>query len=354
MLKEVEICGIHLKNKNIALIVMNSVEAYKAYNLILELRKYSCEVFPYVSQDSLNTISKDTLEWISGNVINDENSNHQFDAVVIYPMTSKFDDNLVKDLIFSEIIGFVENLENVNSATNFKVEIISNQEIDAVKIVRELSESNLKGKKILVTSGPTPVKIDSVRRITNKFSGKLGIEIAKELYLRGADVTLLQSYGGIRPPIYLNQVLFQDYEEYKDLCLRQCSLYEYGIFSAAVADYKPKIVVEGKIPSGGVLNNIELVQTEKVINLIREKNPNLKMISFKYEEGKTLDNLLNIAEKRLKLGHMRVVTNDLTLNGEKQKCFLCGMNKDGKAQIIASTEGKVNIARMIADDLENQ
>jgi hypothetical protein len=51
---------------------------------------------------------------------------------------------------------------------------------------------------------------------------------------------------------------------------------------------------------------------------------------------------------------MRVVTNDLTLNGEKQKCFLCGMNKDGKAQIIASTEGKVNIARMIADDLENQ
>jgi phosphopantothenoylcysteine decarboxylase/phosphopantothenate--cysteine ligase len=216
-----------------------------------------------------------------------------------------------------------------------------------------LSESKLKNKKILVTAGPTPVKIDNVRMITNKFSGKLGIEIAKELYLRGVDVMLFQSYNGIRPPAYLNHILFEDYEEYKKLCLENCNIYEYGIFSAAVADYKPKNVVKGKIPSGGALTNIELIQTEKVINLVKELCPNLKMISFKYEEGKTLDELLNIATKRLKLGHIRVVTNDLTLNGEKQRCFLCGASETGESKVIASAEGKTNIARMIANDLEN-
>ncbi len=233
---------------------------------------------------------------------------------------------------------------------NCKIKLLNS---NIKSIVRTLSKSNLKDVNILVTAGPTPVKVDNVRRITNKFSGKLGIEIANELYLRGANVILYQSSSGIRPPEYINHILFDDYDEYKELCVSSCLNYQYGIFCAAVADYKPKKVFQGKIPSGGVLKCIELVQTEKVIDIVKNKNPNLKMISFKYEEGKSLQQLLEIADKRLHNGHLRVVANDLMLNGNKQKCFLCGLDKDKKTVILNESEGKVNIARMIADDIED-
>lgn len=311
--------------------------------------------------------------------------NEKFDAIIVYPATSEIinqiangpaNDKIISNLISSgkpntqiiyvldslnrEFVDDVldENIKKLNGHSNVIVvdTKINNEQSEikenVSKIVRVLSESNLRGVSILVTAGPTPVKIDNVRRITNKFSGKLGIEIANELYLRGAKVMLFQSYSGIRPPEYIDCTLFQDYEEYKELCISHCREYQYGIFSAAVADYKPKEVVAGKIPSGGSLKCIELIQTEKVINLVREMNPNLKMISFKYEEGKDLNQLIDIANKRLQNGHTRVVANDLTLNDDQQKCFLCGLDKNGKTIILDERKGKINIARMIGNDIE--
>lgn len=365
--KNVELYGDHLKGRKIAFIVGGCTNAYKAIDIIAELRKYNAEIFPYATVEGLKYVTKDTLQWVAGNNIIDDLSSKQFDAIIIYPITRGFidevskktiKDNIIGDLIYNpqpsvKIIYCGESLDK----SKYNIEIINDKEMDidalASKIVRILSVSYLKCRRILVTAGPTPVKIDNVRRITNKFSGKLGIEIAKELYLRGADVLLLQSDSGIRPPLYVNHILFKDYEEYRELCLSQCSNYEYGIFSAAVADYKPKTVVMGKIPSGGVLTNIELIQTEKVINLISIKNPNLKMISFKYEEGKTLSELIEIANKRLHNGHIRVVANDISLNSDKQKCFLCGLDNNSKTVVIATSEGKTSIARMIVDDLEH-
>ena len=58
--------------------------------------------------------------------------------------------------------------------------------------MRKLDESNLEGKKVLVSAGATYEKIDEVRGITNRSSGKMGVEIAKEAFIRGADVTLIK------------------------------------------------------------------------------------------------------------------------------------------------------------------
>ena len=63
----------------------------------------------------------------------------------------------------------------------------------AAEAARLVSKSKLKGKKILITTGPTQGKIDAVRYISNRSSGKLGLEIAKDLYLKGADVKIV--YG---------------------------------------------------------------------------------------------------------------------------------------------------------------
>lgn len=389
------IYGDHLKGKRIAIIVTGGIAAYTVPSVIRALRRYNCEVFPYVTEEGLKFVTEDTLAWASKNKpitkLSDKSEhlgqdNQSFDCVVVYPATYNFigkmaqgiADDACSSLIASHLsiariivcptmhghmynspilkhnlsvlrlagVKFIEPLLANNKAN------VQDTVTTVTSIVRLNSDSNLYGRSVLVTAGPTPVEIDNVRRITNKFSGKLGIEIANELYLRGADVMLLQSYSGIRPPKYIKSILHQNYDEYKKNCLNCPENFEYGIFSAAVADYKPKEKVEGKIPSKGAITSIELINTEKVIDLVMDKAPDLKLISFKYEEGKSFADLASIACNRIFKGHHRVVANDITLNTDKQKCFLFGrLNKDS-THMKNVAEGKINIARMIADDME--
>lgn len=390
------IYGEHLKGKRIAIAITGGIAAYTVPTIIRALRRYGCDVFPYITEEGLKFVTEDTLAWASKNKVvtklTDKSehlgqNNESFDCVVVYPATYNFigkmamgiaDDacssliashlSIAKIIVCPTMHGHMYNSPilgvNLNILGNAGVmfinPLLANNKANVndttttvTSIVRINSDSELVGKKILVTAGPTPVEIDNVRRITNKFSGKLGIEIANELYLRGADVMLLQSYSGIRPPKYIPNKLHQNYDEYKQNCLDCAENFEYGIFSAAVADYKPKEKVKGKIPSKGAINSIALVNTEKVIDLVMNKAPNMKLISFKYEEGKTIEDLSNIAQDRLNQGHHRVIANDISLNKNgKQVCTLFANNIFNLRTILGTATGKTPIARMIADDIE--
>ena len=346
--------GEHLKDKRIGFVIGTDIASYNAPKYIYELRKYGGDVIPYIYNKN-EYINNNILSYYADNLVSDISNIENIDAIIIFATTDK-ETNLIinklpKDIKILLITNSSTNYSNIN-VINYIDSADKNVNKTVSSVVRYLSNSIIAGVKILVTAGPTPVKIDNVRRMTNKFSGKLGIEIANELYLRGADVMLYQSYSGIRPPEYIPQVLFQDYDEYKELCINNCNNFDIGIFSAAVADYKPKDVVLGKIPSGGVLKSIELIQTEKVINLVKNINPKLDMISFKYEEGKTLEQLVAIAKKRLLLDHKMVVVNDISLNVNDQKCFMCELiNNDAK--VTGTAIGKINIAREIANKIES-
>lgn len=200
-------------------------------------------------------------------------------------------------------------------------------------VCRIVSGSPLRDKKVLVTAGPTPTPIDDVRMITNRFSGKQGIIIAEKLYRKGADVQLLQAYSGIHPPRYIPHTLFKTYQEYLYQVIRLLGYsqsfddindiiqgeppfftndFDWGIFSAAVADYEPEQSLSGKTPSGGELNNIKLTPTHKVIDIVRKAYPDLNMATFKFEIGKDSTELAELAQQRLADGHQIVVTNDDT------------------------------------------
>ena len=391
--------GEHLKGKRVGFIVTGGIAAYTAPTVIRALRRYSCEVYPYVTEHGLRFVTEDALAWAANrNVVSTltyksehlGQDNSTFDAIVVYGATysiiAKIANGIADDAATTLVASHISHAkiiciptmhgnmwdspilqENIAKLSKLSNVVVVKPRLENNKanvpdtatcvcnIVREMSESRLKGVKLLVTAGPTPVKIDNVRRIVNRFSGKLGIEIANELFLRGADVFLMQSYSGIRPPNYINHMLFEDYEEYRDKTVEYCKDYEYGIFSAAVADYKPKEVVVGKIPSGGAITSLDLIETQKVIKLVRQANPAMKMISFKYEEGKNLSDLVEIAKKRLlDDGHIAVVANDITLNTDKQKCFYTVLSKYSSVPyVVATAEGKLNIARMIANQLEN-
>jgi phosphopantothenoylcysteine decarboxylase/phosphopantothenate--cysteine ligase len=124
--------------------------------------------------------------------------------------------------------------------------------------------------------------------------------------------------------------------------------YRYGIFSAAVADYQPTQVFPGKIPSGE-LSKIDLIPTTKVIREVRAKFPSLGMITFKYQEDISHQELINIAQSRLQQGYQMVVAN----RGEEhqatgaQVAYL--VTKERSPQKVV---GKQEIAKAIANYLE--
>jgi phosphopantothenoylcysteine decarboxylase/phosphopantothenate--cysteine ligase len=178
-----------------------------------------------------------------------------------------------------------------------------------VETIRALSKSKLKGKKIIVTGGPTPVWIDNVRYITNRFRGRSGIAIADEAYMRGADVKYIHGSSGIPVPNYLDCKVVRSFEEYLENVMKFTPGKDIGIFSAAVADYMPIEKKEGKLPSKGALNTLAMKNTVKVIDAVKEKWPELFMVSFKYEEKLSEESLIDIAKGRIAKGHKIVVAN---------------------------------------------
>ncbi len=127
--------------------------------------------------------------------------------------------------------------------------------------------------------------------------------------------------------------------------------FKAAIFSAAVADYRPQSVVEGKIPSGGGLSAIELVPTHKVIDKVQQALPGLDLISFKYEQGLTHDELITIADSRLERGHTAVIANrgEEMGEGREQIAYLTTRESDPVRMV-----GKSAIASSITDYLEQR
>jgi phosphopantothenoylcysteine decarboxylase/phosphopantothenate--cysteine ligase len=253
--------------------------------------------------------------------------------------------------------------ESLQQLQNFGVKIIPPRVADGKNylpddavivsaVCRSVSRSSLKDIPILVTGGPTPVAIDNVRRITNRFTGKLGACIAEELYLRGAKVKLIHGISSYTPPAYLPQEIIHSYDEYRDLVMAELATeaYPVGIFSAAVADYQPKQIFPGKIPSGGALESINLIPTQKVIDLVRDKFPNLYMVTFKYQENVSHQELIAIAHNRLQRGDRMIVANRGEEIGDRgeQVAYLVFEGKETQKAV-----GKAQIALEIADYLEN-
>ncbi len=125
--------------------------------------------------------------------------------------------------------------------------------------------------------------------------------------------------------------------------------YRAGVFSAAVADYRPAHFRPGKTPSGGALQSIELVPTRKVIADVQQRFPDLQLVSFKYQEGVSHEELMAIANERLERGHAAVVANRGEERGPagEQVAYLAVAGEAPQRAV-----GKGQIATTIADFLE--
>ncbi len=393
--REVVRLGDHLANKRIALCITGSIAAYKTPSLVRHFRQYGADVQVYLTEEGARYVAKDSLEWTSTNPVVGRLSPlaehlYEYDAYVVAPASlntvGQIADGKATNAVTTTLASALGRLrrgktrillapamhgtlednpayeENLKKLQSYGVRVVqpeyrygkanlpSSHHIVA-ETIRELSRSPLRKKRILVTAGPTPGRIDNVRLLTNRFRGRLGIEVADEAYMRGAKVTLILGPGGISPPSYLPTMEVGDFDDYYSTVMKvlKQNAIDIGIFSASVADYVPQKVFSGKIASQGALESIQLKQTPKVIKEVRAKYPDMYMVTFKYEEKISKKELTRIAMSRLDDGYQLVVGNrgeDMTAEGGYQGILV---NQNG---VIAEPTSKSECAKLLLDQLE--
>ncbi|HSN58921.1 MAG TPA: bifunctional phosphopantothenoylcysteine decarboxylase/phosphopantothenate--cysteine ligase CoaBC [Clostridiaceae bacterium] len=198
-------------------------------------------------------------------------------------------------------------------------------------VMKELYDiKDLKGKKVLVTAGPTIAPIDPVRYITNRSTGKMGYAIAEEAAYRGAEVVLVSGPAQIKPPYGVELINVKTTEDmYNAVTSRFCDA-DIVIKAAAVADYKPKTYSDAKIKKASSDLSIEFVKDLDILKKLGEMKTDQILVGFAAESH---DLLINAQGKLEKKNLDYIVANDITKTG------------------FASDDNKVTILRRNGDPI---
>ncbi|PGC30102.1 bifunctional phosphopantothenoylcysteine decarboxylase/phosphopantothenate--cysteine ligase CoaBC [Bacillus pseudomycoides] len=170
----------------------------------------------------------------------------------------------------------------------------------------------LKGKKILVTAGPTREKIDPVRFMTNFSSGKMGYALAEVAANLGADVILVSGPTAIAPPVNVTTVQVESAQDMLEAVMQHYGSMDVVIKTAAVADYRPKIVHNQKMKKKSGDAVIELERTIDILKTLGEKKEHQLLIGFAAETT----NIEEYATKKLREKNANmIVANDVKAQG---------------------------------------
>ncbi len=382
-----------LAGRRVALLVTGGIAAMKTPQIARGLRRHGADVTAFASADALRYVAREALEWAClGQVVDTLTWRAEhlsdaapFDAYLVAPathntiakMATGVGDTLVSSALISALgrmehgrtqvlvaptmHGSMHNAQLVDNARRLAAQGVRfiaprdaygkhnlpDTDVICTAVGRALSRSALQGKRILVTAGPTPVPIDGVRRIVNRFRGRLGAAIAEELTWRGAEAELLLGDGAWRPAAPMTLTVARSFDAYRDTVLARVNAGVFaGVFSAGVADYRPAQVIDGKLASGRAQLPLMLEPTEKVIDLAMDADAAMHAIAFKYMEQVTEDELVRTAARRLDRAGLVVATRDADTRGAEQRALLVA--PDG----VTPVDGKAGIARAIADHLE--
>ncbi|MDL2246011.1 phosphopantothenoylcysteine synthase [Methanobrevibacter sp. OttesenSCG-928-K11] len=171
---------------------------------------------------------------------------------------------------------------------------------------------NIAGKKILISLGGTYEAIDSVRGISNKSSGKMGFELAKEAYIRGADLTLVVANVDIEISSIFNIIKVESSKEMNDVILDIIPDFDIYISTAAISDFAPINAENSKISSSDSIS-LSFKPTVKIIRKIKKINPDIFLVGFKAEYDISKKEIIYCAKKQIEMaGTDLVVANDIS------------------------------------------
>lgn len=352
------------RNKKIILGVTGCIAAYKACYLVRELKNRGAEIRVVMTPSALQFAAPLSFSTLSGNpvIVNifpesqkegtDLTTWHidyaqWADLVLIAPATVNtvakiahgFADNALTTLVSASrspvVVAPAADVDMyINKTTSSNIQKLEelgynvvraeegdlasglsgygrmadvNKIIDSAELVLSGIKKDLSGKKILVTAGPTYEDIDPVRFIGNRSSGKMGYELAKAAFLRGADVTLISGPSAevAYPEIKLSKV--RSAKEMKAAVIRELKANNILIMAAAVADYKSPVMSKRKIKKEDKLISLSLTQTDDI--LASTKKSGKKIIGFALETNNAEKNAIKkLKEKNLDM----IVLNSLS------------------------------------------
>ena len=397
-----------LEGKTVLLGVTGSIAAYKIASLASALKKRHADVHVLMTENATNFINPITFETLTGNkcLVDTFDRNFQFqvehvsiakkaDLVMIAPASANVigklahgiaDDMLTTTIMACKCKKFISPAMNTNMFENpvvrdnlkilehYGYEVIApangylacgdtgagkmpEPETLLAYIEREIAcEKDLKGKKILVTAGPTQEAIDPVRYITNHSSGKMGYAIAKTAMLRGADVTLVSGCTAIEPPMFVNLIPVVTAKDMYEAVTSISNEQDIIIKAAAVADYRPANVSDEKVKKREGQMSIELERTDDILKYLGEHKPTGQFLcGFSMETQNVIENSrAKLVKKNLDMvaaNNVKVKgagfqgdTNVLTLITREEEISLPLMTKEGAAgrlldKILAMTAG---------------
>ena len=155
-----------------------------------------------------------------------------------------------------------------------------------------LKKKDLTGKKVLITAGPTIEQIDSVRFISNYSSGKMGFEIARAAYERGADVTLISGPVKLENSMIINRIDVNSSDEMFSAVKKEFTKQDIIVMAAAVADFKPVNKSVRKIKKEKIKNNflLELERTPDILKYLGDNKKNYFLVGFALETDNEIEN----------------------------------------------------------------
>ena len=176
-----------------------------------------------------------------------------------------------------------------------------------------LNQLPLRGKKIMVTAGPTYEAIDPVRFIGNHSSGKMGFDIATQAAKMGAEVVLISGPTNLQiDPTQVTLVPVVSAQEMYDACHQYYNAMDVAIAAAAVADYRPKNIAQQKIKKEDATLSLNLEKTDDILASLGKQKTKQFLIGFALETENEIENAkLKIQKKNLDL----IVLNSLNDKG---------------------------------------
>ena len=391
-----------LAGKTVLLCVSGSIAAYKIAYLASALKKLKADVHVLMTRNATNFINPITFETLTGNkcLVDTFDRNFEFsvehvslakaaDVVLVAPASAnviaKLAHGLADDMLTTTVLActckkiispamntrMFENpitQDNLKICEHYGMEVISpasgylacgdtgagkmpEPEVLLQYILKEVQyEKDLKGKKILVTAGPTREAIDPVRYITNHSTGKMGYAIAKTAALRGADVTLVSGPAEVEPPMFVNFVPVVTAKDMFEAVTGRSDEMDAVIKAAAVADYRPKFVNTEKTKKKDGDMAIELERTDDILKWLGEhKKDSQFLCGFSMETEHMLEN----SRAKLKKKNLdKIIANDLKVAGagfgtDTNVVTMIRENKETELPIMSKEE----VAGAILDEI---
>lgn len=349
-----------LEGRRIVLGVTGGIAAYKACELVSRLRKRGAEVRVVLTEHACQFVQPLSFETLSANQAYTDAFDRKYEIghvalakwaelFIIAPATAnciaKIACGIADDLLSTTCLAatcpmLVAPAMNCamwrNVATQENVETLRRRGVRFVGPARgflacgdedvgRMSEPeeivlaaeaalnpprDLEGVRVLVTAGPTVERIDPVRHITNRSTGKMGYAIAAAAVRRGAEVTLVSGPVNLQPPVGAQLRRVESSAQLCEAVLDEGATADVVIQAAAPADYRPKVSADQKIKKTGAGMTLELEATTDVAaELGRRKRAGQILVAFAAE---TCDVLENARRKLDRKNADLIVANDVS------------------------------------------